>query len=127
RAASERHRRLQRLPGDLPQREPPRGARRARGPARGAGAVLKNARVPVLSIAGWSGAGKTTLLVQVLGQLAQLGFKVGVIKHAHHSFDLDHPGKDSYDLRKAGARQMLVASRTRIAHVIERMADREPR
>lgn len=89
--------------------------------------MLKNARVPVLGIAGWSGAGKTTLLVQVLGQLAQLGFKVGVIKHAHHSFDVDHPGKDSYELRKAGARQMLVASRTRIAHVIERMADREPR
>lgn len=89
--------------------------------------MLKNARVPVLGIAAWSGTGKTTLLVQVLDQLAAAGYAVGVIKHAHHSFDIDHPGKDSYELRKAGARQMLVASRARVALVRERANEQEPR
>lgn len=89
--------------------------------------MLRNARVPVLGIAAWSGTGKTTLLVQVLDQLTAAGFAVGVVKHAHHSFDIDHPGKDSYELRKAGARQMLVASRARIALVTERASEEEPR
>lgn len=89
--------------------------------------MLSRARVPVLGVAAWSGTGKTTLLVQVLDQLKVAGFAVGVIKHAHHRFDIDHPGKDSYELRKAGARQMLVASRARLALVVERAHEQEPR
>lgn len=88
--------------------------------------MLKNARIPIIGIAAWSGTGKTTLLVQVLDELTTAGFAVGVIKHAHHSFDIDHPGKDSYELRKAGARQMLVASRKRVALVTERADEVEP-
>jgi molybdopterin-guanine dinucleotide biosynthesis protein B len=88
--------------------------------------VLKNARVPVLGIAAWSGTGKTTLLVRVLEQLGDAGYAVGMIKRAHHAFDIDQPGKDSYELRKAGARQMLVASRARTALITERAGERDP-
>jgi molybdopterin-guanine dinucleotide biosynthesis protein B len=77
------------------------------------------AGVPVLGIAAYSGTGKTTLLRKVLPLLRAPGLRVGVVKHAHHSFDIDVPGKDSYELRKAGAVQMLVASRHRWALVTE--------
>jgi molybdopterin-guanine dinucleotide biosynthesis protein B len=89
--------------------------------------MLKNARVPLLGIAAWSGTGKTTLLRELLPRLRARGLRVGAIKHAHHSFDIDVPGKDSYELRKAGAAQVLVASRSRWAFVREREADDEPR
>jgi len=88
--------------------------------------MLKNARIPVLGLAALSGTGKTTLLVQVLQILRARGCRVGVVKHAHHSFDTDIPGKDSYELRKAGARQMLVGSRQRWALVTETGGDAEP-
>lgn len=74
---------------------------------------------PVLGIAAWSGTGKTTLLKQVLPVLREQGLRVGMLKHAHHEFDIDHPGKDSYELRKAGAQQMLVASSRRWALMVE--------
>ncbi|MDH3900386.1 MAG: molybdopterin-guanine dinucleotide biosynthesis protein MobB [Gammaproteobacteria bacterium] len=74
---------------------------------------------PVLGFAAFSGTGKTTLLTQLIPLLADRGVQVGVIKHAHHNFDIDKPGKDSYELRKAGARQMLVASRKRWALMTE--------
>lgn len=74
---------------------------------------------PVLGIAAWSGTGKTTLLVKLLPLLRAQGLHVGMIKHAHHTFDIDHPGKDSYELRKAGAEQMLVASDQRWALMVE--------
>ena len=74
---------------------------------------------PVLGIAAWSGTGKTTLLKQVLPLLRAQGLRVGMLKHAHHEFDIDHPGKDSYELRKAGAEQMLVASSRRWALMVE--------
>lgn len=70
-------------------------------------------RVRVIGFVGSSGSGKTTLLEQVLPLLRQAGVRVGVIKHAHHGFDMDRPGKDSYRARAAGATQVLVASRER--------------
>lgn len=66
--------------------------------------------VPLLGFAAFSGTGKTTLLRQLLPLLDEQGLNVAVIKHAHHKFDIDKPGKDSYELRKAGAKQMLIAS-----------------
>ncbi|MDN3679143.1 bifunctional molybdopterin-guanine dinucleotide biosynthesis adaptor protein MobB/molybdopterin molybdotransferase MoeA [Vibrio tapetis subsp. quintayensis] len=72
--------------------------------------------VPVLGFAAYSGTGKTTLLEALLPILTDKGLRIGVLKHAHHDFDVDKPGKDSYRLRKAGASQMLIASRNR--HVL---------
>lgn len=81
---------------------------------------------PVLGFVGYSGAGKTTLLKQLLPLLRARGLRVGVIKHAHHDFDIDTPGKDSYELRKAGADQMLVASARRWALMVESGDDHDP-
>ncbi len=81
-------------------------------------------RIPVLGFAAYSGTGKTTLIVGLLPILKQRGLRIGVIKHAHHTFDLDVPGKDSFELRKAGADQTLVASRRRWALMVE-TADNE--
>ncbi|MCE9632636.1 MAG: molybdopterin-guanine dinucleotide biosynthesis protein B [Methylophilales bacterium] len=66
-----------------------------------------------------SGIGKTTLLASLIPELVAAGLRVSVIKHAHHSFDIDHPGKDSYRLREAGAVQMLLGSRKRWALMTE--------
>ncbi|MCL7929104.1 molybdopterin-guanine dinucleotide biosynthesis protein B [Halomonas llamarensis] len=81
---------------------------------------------PVLSIAAWSGTGKTTLLTQLMPILRNFGLHVGVVKHAHHSFDVDKPGKDSYELRQAGASPMLVASHQRFALMQETPEQQEP-
>jgi len=81
---------------------------------------------PVLGFAAWSGTGKTTLLVQLLPKLRGRGLRVGMIKHAHHSFEVDQPGKDSYELRKAGASPMLVVSSRRWALMVDLEAEREP-
>ena len=82
--------------------------------------VLTKARVPVIGFVAWrSNTGKTTLLTRLLPLLVAHGLRVGMIKHAHHEFDIDIPGKDSYELRKAGARQMLVASAKRWALMTE--------
>lgn len=75
--------------------------------------------LPILGFAAYSGTGKTTLLETLLPYLTQQGLRIGVLKHAHHDFDVDVPGKDSYRLRKAGASQMLVASRKRYALMTE--------
>lgn len=75
--------------------------------------------LPLLGFAAYSGTGKTTLLEALLPKLTHAGLRVGVLKHAHHDFDVDIPGKDSYRLRKAGASQMLVASRNRYALMTE--------
>ncbi len=69
----------------------------------------------VFGFAGWSGAGKTTLIRQVIGHLVQRGLRVSTIKHAHHDFDIDHPGKDSWEHRRAGATEVLIASDRRWA------------
>ena len=79
--------------------------------------------VPMLGFAAHSGTGKTTLLVRLLPLLRQKGLSIAVVKHAHHSFDTDQPGKDSYELRKAGAAQMLVGSSRRSALIVERPID----
>jgi len=82
---------------------------------------------PVLGFAAFSGTGKTTLLEKLIPQLAESGIRVGMVKHAHHEFDIDKPGKDSYRLRKAGAQQMLIASSKRQALMTENAILQEPR
>ncbi|THK43249.1 molybdenum cofactor guanylyltransferase [Methylophaga sp. SB9B] len=74
-----------------------------------------NMPVPMLGIAAYSGTGKTTLLTQLIPRLRESGLNVAVVKHAHHLFDIDQPGKDSYRIREAGASQVLVASRRLLA------------
>ena len=75
---------------------------------------------PVLGIAAFSGTGKTQLLKELLPRLKQSGVRVGVIKHAHHDVDIDKPGKDSYEMRQAGATPVVLASDKRIAVMIEK-------
>lgn len=87
--------------------------------------------VPLLGFCAYgSGIGKTTLLTSLIPVLIERGLRVSVIKHAHHSFDIDHPGKDSYRLRESGATQMLLGSARRWALMTERSRtgedDREP-
>lgn len=69
----------------------------------------------VIGLAGWSGAGKTTLLTRLIPELAGRGVTVSTIKHAHHAFDLDTPGKDSWAHRQAGASEVLISSARRWA------------
>ena len=71
--------------------------------------------LPVLGVCAYSGTGKTTLLTQLLPLLKSKNLSIAVIKHAHHDFDIDQPGKDSYEIREAGAEQVLIASRQRMA------------
>ena len=80
----------------------------------------------VIGFAGWSGAGKTTLIVRLIPELNRRGFSVSTIKHAHHNFDLDQPGKDSYEHRAAGAEDVLVASANRVALMRELRGAPEP-
>lgn len=75
--------------------------------------------IPILGFAAYSGTGKTTLLEALLPKLTQSGLRIGMLKHAHHNFDVDKEGKDSYRLRKAGASQMLISSRNRFALMTE--------
>ena len=81
----------------------------------------------VIGLAGWSGAGKTTLLTRVIPELVAGGLKVSTIKHAHHAFDLDTPGKDSWRHREAGATEVLVASSKRFAILHELREEEEPK
>jgi molybdopterin-guanine dinucleotide biosynthesis protein B len=67
----------------------------------------------VLGIAGWSGSGKTTLITKLIPLLAGRGVRIATLKHAHHAFDVDQPGKDSYEHRKAGACEVIVSSARR--------------
>ena len=82
--------------------------------------------VPLLAIAAWSGTGKTTLLKKLIPMLRDAGIRPGLIKHTHHDMDVDKPGKDSYELRKAGAEQTLVASGNRWALMTETPDNAEP-
>ena len=75
--------------------------------------------VPVVGFAAYSGTGKTTLLVKLLAIFREHDLRVGVVKHAHHTFEIDQPGKDSYELRKAGASQVLIGSNQRWALIVE--------
>jgi molybdopterin-guanine dinucleotide biosynthesis adapter protein len=80
----------------------------------------------VIGLAGWSGAGKTTLIVKLIPYLRERGLVVSTLKHAHHAFDVDQPGKDSYLHREAGAREVLVASSRRFALMHELRGAEEP-
>lgn len=73
----------------------------------------------LLAVSAYSGTGKTTLLTSVIPLLKEKGLRLGVIKHTHHDMDIDKPGKDSYELRKAGAEQTLVANNQRWALMTE--------
>jgi molybdopterin-guanine dinucleotide biosynthesis adapter protein len=81
----------------------------------------------VIGLSGWSGAGKTTLLTRVIPHLLEKGLRVSVIKHAHHKFDVDVPGKDSWLHRQAGAEEVLVSSTARWALMHELRGAPEPR
>jgi len=73
----------------------------------------------VIGLAGWSGSGKTTLLTKLIPLLTARGLKVATIKHAHHAFEVDHPGKDSHEHRKAGASEVIVSSSRRWVQIHE--------
>src|SRR3954465_11813338 len=83
-------------------------------------------RMKIIGIAGWSGAGKTTLLTRVIPRLIARGLRVSTIKHAHHAFDIDQPGKDSHTHRMAGATEVLISSANRWALVHELRGDAGP-
>ena len=80
----------------------------------------------VIGLAGWSGAGKTTLVVKLIPALRARGVSVSTLKHAHHQFDVDKPGKDSFSHREAGAREVLIASANRWALMHELRGAPEP-
>ena len=79
-----------------------------------------------IGFAGYSGSGKTTLIEKVIPLLVKEGFRVSLIKHAHHEFDLDHPGKDSHRHRMAGATEVLITSSNRWAMMHELRGATEP-
>ncbi|MBL8808286.1 MAG: molybdopterin-guanine dinucleotide biosynthesis protein B [Rhodospirillales bacterium] len=80
----------------------------------------------VFGLAGWSGSGKTTLASRLIPELVGRGIRVSTVKHAHHAFDVDQPGKDSYVHRMAGAREVIVSSANRFALMHELRGAPEP-
>jgi molybdopterin-guanine dinucleotide biosynthesis protein B len=80
----------------------------------------------IIGLAGWSGSGKTTLLSRVIPVLVRRGLAVSTVKHAHHGFDVDIPGKDSHAHRQAGATEVFVSSSRRWAHIHELRGEAEP-
>jgi molybdopterin-guanine dinucleotide biosynthesis protein MobB len=80
----------------------------------------------VFGLAGWSGSGKTTLVTRLIPALLRKGVSVSTVKHAHHEFDIDQPGKDSYQHRQAGAREVLISSSARWALMHESRGAEEP-
>ena len=80
----------------------------------------------IIGLAGWSGSGKTTLLARVIPVLVRRGLRVSTVKHAHHGFDVDIPGKDSHTHRQAGASEVFVSSARRWAHIHELREEGEP-
>jgi molybdopterin-guanine dinucleotide biosynthesis protein B len=95
--------------------------------ARNDGKAGSVSAMKVIGLAGWSGAGKTTLLTRVIPLLQKRGLRISVIKHAHHAFDVDVPGKDSWKHREAGAAEVLVSSSQRWALMRELRGAAEPR
>ncbi len=87
---------------------------------------MKNNQVPVLGFAAFSGTGKTTLLTQLIPVFKHLGIRTGLIKHSHHNFEIDKPGKDSFRLRMAGASPVLLVSSHRRAMITEFSTPQEP-
>lgn len=80
----------------------------------------------VVGFSGYSNSGKTTLIEQVIGRLKAAGQRVSIVKHAHHAFDIDHPGKDSWRHRQAGAFEVVVASNKRLAKIREYEVQADP-
>lgn len=80
----------------------------------------------VYGIVGWKNSGKTTLVERLVTEISARGFSVSTVKHAHHTFDVDHEGKDSFRHRAAGAQEVLLASRNRWALMHEMRDDAEP-
>ena len=80
----------------------------------------------VIGLCGWSGSGKTTLAEQLIMRLRHAGQRVSVVKHAHHAFDIDQPGKDSWRHREAGAFEVVIASNRRLAKLREFEVVAEP-
>ena len=70
---------------------------------------------PVFGVVGWKNSGKTTLVANLIREFANRGFAISVIKHAHEKFEIDHPGRDSFKMREAGARQVMLSSPRRFA------------
>jgi molybdopterin-guanine dinucleotide biosynthesis adapter protein len=81
----------------------------------------------IIGLAGWSGSGKTTLLARVIPVLKARGLSISTVKHAHHGFDIDIPGKDSHTHRQAGASEVFVSSSGRWAHIHELRGEEEPK
>ena len=90
------------------------------------GGATRRPAMRIIGLAGWSGSGKTTLLTRLLPLLAARGLAVSTVKHAHHAFDLDQPGKDSWRHRQAGAAEVMVASAARWALMHEHRGAPEP-
>jgi len=88
---------------------------------------MQNAQIPILGFAAFSGTGKTTLLTQLIPLLKNKGLRIGIIKHSHHNFEIDQPGKDSFRLRAAGAESVMLASKHRRAIITEISPEQEPR
>jgi len=88
---------------------------------------MQHTHVPVLGFAAFSGTGKTTLLTQTIPILKHYGLRIGLIKHSHHNFQIDQPGKDSFRLRAAGATPVMLVSTHRRAIITEITPEREPR
>lgn len=88
---------------------------------------MQNSHIPLLGFAAASGTGKTTLLTQLIPLLKQQGLRVGLIKHSHHDFEIDKPGKDSFRLRAAGASPVMLVSSYRCAVITEFEEPVEPR
>ena len=80
----------------------------------------------IFGFAGWSGSGKTTLMVALIPELVSRGITVSTLKHAHHAFDVDQPGKDSWRHRQAGAREVMISSQNRWALMHELRGTPEP-
>ena len=81
--------------------------------------------LPLIGLCAYSGTGKTTLLTRLIPVFNGKNLRIGVVKHAHHNFDIDHPGKDSYEFRQAGAGQIAVTSKKRTAWIKEFNDDRD--
>lgn len=88
---------------------------------------MQNAQIPILGFSAYSGTGKTTLLTKIIPLLIQSGIHVGLIKHSHHDFEIDKPGKDSYRLRKAGASPVMLVSSHRRAIITEFDTIKQPK
>lgn len=86
---------------------------------------MNSTRTPVIGFSAYSGTGKTTLLKKLIPLLREKGLRLAVIKHAHHDFEIDHPGKDSFELRKAAANQVLISSARRKALITEFDAEQQ--